>query len=75
MPRKLYIQHLESLKATCDIHGVSNVRRGDDDEEFRFQVQLDDNTTNVEITALIVPCKYHCLYVDALSLPSTLHTC
>jgi hypothetical protein len=66
MPRKLYIQHLNNLKATCDIKGVSNVHRGDDDEEFRFQVQLDDNVIKVDITAIIVPCKFRYLQMDVI---------
>jgi hypothetical protein len=57
MPRRAYIEHLNALKSSSNIDGVTNVRRGDDDGEFRFQVRLIDQDTFVDITALILPCK------------------
>ena len=57
MPRKAYIDHLNALKSGPNIDGVSNVRRGDDHEEFRFQVRLGDEEILVDITGLILPCK------------------
>ena len=58
MPRSEYIEHLNALKSSPNIDGVSNVRRGDDDGEFRFQVRLVDGESLVDITGLILPCKF-----------------
>ena len=57
MPRRAYIDHLNGLKSGPSIDGVTNVRRGDDDGEFRFLVHLADNETPVDITALVLPCR------------------
>ena len=62
MPRKLYLQHLDSLKSNPEIEGVSHVRHGDDAEEFRFQVLLADDITKVDITGIVTPCKRFLTY-------------
>jgi hypothetical protein len=56
MPRRAYIADVEKLAAECDIDGVSSIRRVDDDE-FRFTLDLNDGSTKVDISALVLPSK------------------
>jgi ubiquitin-conjugating enzyme E2 Q len=57
MPRKAYIADLKELTKDSSIPGVSKVRPGDDDGEFKFGLTLEDGGS-VDISALILPSKY-----------------
>ena len=55
MPRKAYIADLKQLSTepSCAVDGISDVRSGDDDGEFRFKVTLSGTGQPCEISALI----------------------
>lgn len=55
MPRKAYIADLKRLSTdpTSAIDGISDVRSGDDDGEFRFKVTPSGASQPYEISALI----------------------
>ena len=57
MPRRAYIADLQTLVQQTGIDGVSNVRQGQDDDEFRFCLSLDDGT-DVDISALVLPSRF-----------------
>ncbi|KAF2426512.1 hypothetical protein EJ08DRAFT_663262 [Tothia fuscella] len=52
MPRKAYIADLKALSPTSGVKGISSVRAGDDDGEFRFKVG-DGSGGQYEISGLI----------------------
>jgi hypothetical protein len=58
MPRKAYIADLKQLSSSTanDIDGVSDIRSGDDDGEFRFKVAGEGS--QYEISALIPGRQY-----------------
>jgi ubiquitin-conjugating enzyme E2 Q len=53
MPRRAYIADLQRLGAASGVDGISNVRAGDDDGEFRFIIALASEDASYEISALI----------------------
>jgi hypothetical protein len=56
MPRRAYIADLLKLRGDPEIVGVSRVRHGDDDDEFRFNLSLDDGSI-VDISAMVMPSE------------------
>lgn len=56
MPRKLYNQHFGELVAAADIFGVTELTRGEDDD-FSFQLDLNDGGPPVKIGGLVLPSK------------------
>ena len=57
MPRRAYIADLQKLANESKVDGVSNVRQGQDDDEFRFSMALEDGT-EVDISALVLPSRF-----------------
>jgi len=53
MPRKAYIADLKQLSSNSGVEGISHVRPGEDDGEFRFKVAPVANGPPYEISALI----------------------
>ena len=53
MPRRAYIADLQRLGGDSGVAGVSNVRAGDDDGEFRFTISPSGESASYEISALI----------------------
>jgi hypothetical protein len=60
MPRKAYIADLKRLSTdpASAIDGISDVRSGDDDGEFRFKVTPSGTGQPYEISALIPGMNY-----------------
>jgi ubiquitin-conjugating enzyme E2 Q len=53
MPRRAYIADLQQLSNGSTVEGISNVRPGDDDGEFRFKISPPGEGASYEISALI----------------------